>query len=89
MSFKSILATIEKDINIGLEFAAPIIGAFEPGLGPILSAIGGIVGSIEAALGAATATTAAPATLPAIDLSPVVQQVAYSSAIVQHKAATS
>lgn len=88
MSFFSILSTIEKDINAGIEFAAPIIGTFFPTLGPILTEIGDVVSTIEGVIDVATGGQVAPNTVgpkpPAIDLSALVQNIAYAQAVRQH-----
>ena len=47
----SFWATLEADINKGLETAAVVIGVFEPSLEPLLTEIATIVGDVETIFG--------------------------------------
>jgi len=49
MSFWKILATIGADVEKGIAAAAPIIGAFVPATGPILTEIETIIAELELA----------------------------------------
>ena len=64
MSWKTILSTIEKDINEGFSIVAPIVATFDPALGPILTEIGTIIGTIEGAIAKGSGGTITPNAVP-------------------------
>lgn len=76
MSFLSILKTIEKDVNVGLEVAAGVVGPIDPQLAPILQEIAVVVGGLESIGTTPTAT----------NTSAVVQAVSTISGLKQHVA---
>lgn len=47
-SFLHVIATIGADILKGVEIAAPIVGAFVPAVGPILTEVAQIISALEA-----------------------------------------
>ncbi len=87
MSLKSVLETIGKDIEKGLQVAAPVIGAFDPPLGIILSEIGQLVAAVESVQQATTPPTAPPTPLTPEQVSAIVSAVTTITAIKAHPAA--
>lgn len=77
MSFISVLKTIGEDIEKGITAAAPIIGAFVPGVGAILTEIATVIADLESK----------GQTVNASELSAIVQALSTTSAISQAKAA--
>lgn len=75
MSFRSVLKKIETDIEIGINAAAPIIDAFDPQIGLILTAIGKGLAVLEKSK-----------TDPNV-VSPVIQSITTTCSIMQHKGA--
>lgn len=78
MSFLSILKSIEKDVNIGLDVAAGVVGEIDPALAPILNEIATVVGDLEGI--GATPNSSTPQ---------LVSAVATVSAVKQHVAKVS
>lgn len=75
MSFLPVLKTIGTDIEKGIAVAAPIVGAFNPAAGPILSEVSQIILALEAQ---GSSTTLTPE-----QISTVIQQVSAAQAIKQ------
>lgn len=88
MGWQQILSTIEKDINLGFGLVAPIVGTFNPGLGPVLTEIGTIIGVIEGAIAKGSAGTITPnvekPTLTAEQMSAIVQGATVTSVLKQY-----
>ena len=78
MSFWGNLETIGKDIEAGLVLAAPIVGVYEPTIGPILLGVGSIITQVENAGTSGNVTPAA--------VSSIVQAVTMLHAISSHVA---
>ena len=62
MSLKSVLATIEKDVNEGLAIAGQVVTIVDPPIGSILQEVATVVSAIEKAI-AGGASSPAPATV--------------------------